>query len=242
MPAYNAEKTLTATYNELPHEVITKIILVDDFSKDRTLEIANSLGITTYQHQRNKGYGGNQKTCYDRALDAGADIVIMIHPDHQYDGTKLMQLIRPIVQNKCDIMLGNRIRSFPEAIAGGMPKYKYISNRILTLLEYKLFGLNLGEYHTGLRAYSSKVLVKLPWSTFSDKFTFDQDLLVSAIENNYTIGEIQIPVRYTSDSSSIGFIDSVRYGFSVLARMILYLLAKYNIYRDGIFVSQKDNA
>ncbi len=216
MPAYNAEKTLERTYRDLPKGLASEVILVDDASKDKTTKIAKRLRITTFVHPHNLGYGGNQKTCYWEALKRKPDIVIMIHPDYQYDATLTGELVRPIINGRFEIMLGNRIRSRKEALAGGMPLYKYIANRMLTLIENLVLGLSLSEYHTGFRAYSGKTLRKIPFQRFSNDFVFDQEILIWAARREFKIGEIPVPVRYFPEASSINFRRSLKYGFDTL--------------------------
>lgn len=229
MPAYNAEKTLEKTYKDIPKEIISEILVVDDNSRDKTVAIAKKLHLPVFIHKANLGYGGNQKTCYKEALKRSADIIIMIHPDYQYDATLTGDLIKPITDGRFDIMLGSRIRSRNEAISGGMPLYKYISNRFLTLIENITLGLNLSEYHTGFRAYKKSVLLKLPINSFSNDFVFDQEILISAAVAGFRIGEIPVPVRYFKEASSINFVRSLRYGL-----MILYTLTLFFINNSGI--------
>lgn len=222
MPAYNAEKTLKKTYQDIPKGVADKIILVDDGSHDKTVNIAKLLHIKTYVHPQNRGYGGNQKTCYTLALSEGADIVVMIHPDYQYDSTQLFNLISPIINGNFDVMLGSRIRTRGESLDGGMPLYKYIGNRFLTMLENVVLGQNLSEYHTGFRAFDKKVLKKVPFHKFSDDFVFDQQILISVIKRGFKVGEIPVPVRYFEDSSSISFTRSVKYGLATIFSLFLF--------------------
>lgn len=229
MPAYNAEKTLKKTYFDIPKNIVDQVIVVDDDSKDKTVEIAHSLNLEVTVHKKNLGYGGNQKTCYRTALKKNAGIIVMIHPDYQYDATLTGYLIQPILEDRFDIMLGSRIRSRDEALAGGMPLYKYLSNRILTLLENVILGLNLSEYHTGFRAYKREVLEKLPFEQYSDDFVFDQEILIAAHAQGYSIGEIAVPVRYFKEASSINFVRSSWYGLSIIKTLIVYLF-----YRIGI--------
>src|SRR3989344_6316277 len=230
MPAYNAEKTLKKTLYDIPSKVADEIILVDDGSHDKTVFIAKKLGLKTFVHPQNRGYGGNQKTCYTLALNEGADIIVMIHPDYQYDSSLLGEIIRPIQQKRFDIVLGSRIRSRTEALEGGMPVYKYYSNRFLTILENIILDQNLSEYHTGFRAFSRKVLLALPFHKFSDDFIFDQDILISAIKEGFRIGEIQVPVRYFPDASSINFRRGVKYGLEILKDLFFYFIAKSGLY------------
>ena len=229
MPAYNAEKTIEKTYRDIPKEAVDEVIVVDDDSRDKTVEIAQKLKLPIFVHKQNLGYGGNQKTCYKQALNKGADIVVMIHPDYQYDATLTGYLIQPILENRYDIMLGSRIRSRQEALAGGMPLYKYIFNRFLTFLENIISGLNLSEYHTGFRAYKKEVLEKLPLDYFSNDFVFDQEILITAHAAGFRMGEIAVPVRYFPEASSINFLHAVKYGL-----MILWLLLLYAIQNLGI--------
>lgn len=224
MPAYNAEKTLLKTYRDIPAGIADKVIVVDDDSHDKTVVIAKKLHLPVFVHKKNLGYGGNQKTCYREALRMGAEIVVMIHPDYQYDATLTGELVKPIIEGRFDIMLGSRIRSRREALVGGMPLYKYLSNRFLTLIENLVLGLNLSEYHTGFRAYRKEVLEKLPLNRFSDDFVFDQEILISAHAAGFRMGEIAVPVRYFPEASSINFFRSMKYGLMVLYTLFLYLL------------------
>lgn len=226
MPAYNAEKTLEKTYRDIPKKLVDQVIVVDDDSRDKTVQIAKKLGLSVFVHKKNLGYGGNQKTCYKEALKAGADIVVMIHPDYQYDATLTGELIKPIQEGRFDIMLGSRIRSRAEALAGGMPLYKYVSNRLLTLIENIVLGLNLSEYHTGYRAFHRKVLQRVPLEQFSDDFVFDQEILIGAYQAGFTIGETPVPVRYFPEASSINFLRSTRYGLMILIALGRYIILK----------------
>ena len=222
LPAYNAEKTLKKTVADIPKDIVDKIILVDDLSNDKTLEIAKSLGIQVAKHRKNRGYGGNQKTCYRLALKEGADIVVMIHPDYQYDPKLIKHFVSLIGEGYFDIMLGSRIRSRKETLAGGMPVYKYYANRILTFLENLATGHNLSEWHTGMRAYTREVLENINFSENSNDFIFDSQILFKAIEKGYRIGEISVPVRYYPDSSSINFSRSLNYGLRTLGLAMGY--------------------
>lgn len=223
MPAYNAAKTLEKTYNDIPKETVSEIILVDDGSSDKTVKIAKKLGLKVFLHPANLGYGGNQKTCYWEALKRKPDIVVMIHPDYQYDATLTKELVYPIIKGRQDIMLGSRIRSRKEALAGGMPAWKYFPNRFLTILENIVLGLSLSEYHTGFRAFSVKALKKLPFMRMSNNFVFDQQILIAAAANNLRLGEIPVPVRYFPEASSADFINSLNYGLGILWTLFLYL-------------------
>lgn len=239
MPAYNAEKTLLKTYKDIPKDSVERIILVDDGSHDKTVKIAKKLGLEVVVHPQNRGYGGNQKTCYTVALNEGAKIVVMLHPDYQYDATLIPELISPIVDGRFDIMLGSRIRTREESLKGGMPLYKYIGNRLLTVIQNIVLGQNLSEYHTGLRAFNKKVLQTLPFHKFSDDFVFDQHILVSAVREKFKIGEIAVPVRYFPDASSINFKRSVNYGVSTLYSLLLFLFDVSKIHSSKIFPKTK---
>lgn len=235
MPAYNAEKTVKKTYLDLPHDLISEVILVDDASRDKTLDKAKSLGITVYKHQKNKGYGGNQKTCYREAIKRKPDVVVMVHPDYQYDAKLVGVLCEPIVNGRADVMLGSRIQTRHQVLAGGMPAYKYFSNRFLTLVENLSLGLNLSEYHTGFRAFSADVLRNLPIEKFSDDFVFDQEILISAIYKKYNISEIPVPCKYFAEASSINFKRSLKYGFQTLVVLSKFFMQQLNFVRFPIF-------
>lgn len=224
MPAYNAAKTIEKTYRDIPKDKVDEVIVVDDDSSDKTVDIAKKLKLPVFVHKKNLGYGGNQKTCYRQALIRNADIVVMIHPDYQYDATLTGNLVQPILEGRFDIMLGSRIRGRAEALSGGMPFYKYLSNRVLTFIENVILGLNLSEYHTGFRAYKKEILEELPLSSFSNDFVFDQEILVSAHSAGFRIGEIAVPVRYFPEASSINFIRSTKYGLMILYTLVLYIL------------------
>ncbi len=225
LPAYNAAATLEKTVADLP-SLVDEIILVDDKSGDGTVLVAKRLGITVFEHGENKGYGGNQKTCYRLALEHGADIVAMIHPDYQYDPRLVKYFAEFIADDYFDVMLGTRIRSRREALANGMPLYKYISNRALTVLENLASGRNLSEWHTGMRAYKREVLEKINWQKNSDDFVFDSQMLFQIVAHNYRIGEIPVPVRYFKEASSINFLRSCKYGFSTLLVAIKYIFGR----------------
>lgn len=228
MPAYNAAKTLHMTYADLPPGVADSIILVDDHSSDETVRIARELGLELFVHTRNYGYGGNQKTCYREALKVNADIVVMLHPDYQYDPTLLPQIVRPIAEGEADIVLGSRLMG-ANPMKQGMPWWKYISNRFLTGLQNVTFGLRLFEYHTGYRAFSREALEAINWQMNSDNFIFDQEILAQAINLKMRIAEIPVPTRYFPAASSTSFFQSVVYGLS-----ILWLLFRYSLQATGL--------
>src|SRR5258706_4963772 len=235
MPAYNAEKTVARTVADIPPGTGDDLILVDDCSKDQTVSVARKLGLKVVQHEKNLGYGGNQKTCYRSALEAGADIVIMIHPDYQYDARLVPELTGLLKDNFCDVVLGNRIRTRREALEGGMPAYKYISNRFLTAVENFLMGQNLGEWHSGLRAYTRRVLETVPWERNSDDFVFDCEFLVQAAAFGFRLGDIPAPARYFEEASSINFSRSVRYGLESLKSILRYYLHRTHLWRFHLF-------
>ncbi|MBC7262829.1 MAG: glycosyltransferase family 2 protein [Chloroflexi bacterium] len=228
MPAYNAAKTLERTYNDIPAGVVDKVILVDDVSQDETVEIAQRLGLKVIIHIQNKGYGGNQKTCYIEALKDGADIVVMLHPDYQYDSTLVPELIRPIQEGRADMVLGSRLLG-GGTLAGGMPIWKYISNRFLTIVENLVLGQHLSECHTGFRAYSRRMLETIPFLLNSDDFVFDTEVIAQAAAFGFAIGEIAVPTRYFPEASSVNFVNSVIYGTKTLLTMLKYLLTKWGI-------------
>jgi len=225
LPAYNAARTLEATHREIPFDVIDAVLLVDDCSKDETVETARKLNIDTIVHEKNLGYGGNQKTCYREALRRNADIVIMLHPDYQYTPRLLVAMAAMIAYGEYDAVLGSRILA-QDSIAGGMPRYKYLSNRLLTLFQNILMQQKFSEYHTGFRAFSREILESLPLSRNSDDFLFDNEMLAQIIWFKYRIGELSCPTRYTAESSSISFIRSTKYGLGVLGVSVKYFLAK----------------
>ncbi len=235
MPAFYAQKTIKKTVDEIPSGLVSEIILVDDASTDQTSEVAKKLGITVFRHPHNLGYGGNQKTCYWEALKRNPDVVVMLHPDYQYDGSKLRGLVEPILNGDYDIMFGSRIKSRGMALAGGMPKHKYFFNRLQTFLANIIFGENLSEYMSGLRAYSRKTLQRIPFQRFSNDFAFDQQFTTSAIASGLRIGEIPIPTRYHDQASSIGLLKGLKFGFESGWQAVIFLLHKANIYHSPIF-------
>jgi len=234
MPAYNAEKTLLATYNEIPHEYVDDIVLVDDASLDGTVEVARRLDIRTIVHPENRGYGGNQKTCYREALKLGADVVVMLHPDYQYTPKLVTAMASMVAIGQYDIVLGSRVLTVGP-LRGGMPVYKYVSNRFLTLAENILLNVKLSEYHTGFRAFSRRVLETLPLHANSDDFVFDNQMLAQAIFFGFSIGEISCPAKYFEEASSINFQRSVKYGLGVLATSFAYRLQKWGLRQSRIF-------
>jgi len=227
LPAYQAEKTLELTVRDIPLSVVDEIILVDDMSNDRTVEIAKRFNLVIEQHTRNLGYGANQKTCYQLALRRNADIVVMLHPDYQYDPKLIPHFVDFIQNGYFDVMLGTRIRTRKESLAGGMPRYKYFSNRILTFFENIITGQNLSEWHTGMRAYSRKVLESIDYLKNSNDFVFDSQVLFQIVEHGFRIGEIPVPVRYFPEASSINFFRSIRYGFGTIVTAMKFLVKKF---------------
>lgn len=234
LPAYNAEKTLRQTVAEIPTEYIDDIILVDDASRDRTAEVSRELGLHTVIHPSNLGYGGNQKTCYAEALARGADVVVMLHPDYQYTPKLLVAMASLVAVGQYDVVLGSRILS-EGALKGGMPLYKYISNRFLTLFQNLLMGKKLSEYHTGYRAFSRCLLETLPLEQNSDDFIFDNQMLAQAVYFGFSIGEISCPTRYFTDASSINFRRSLVYGLGVLKTSVQYRLNRLGVLKNPIF-------
>lgn len=228
LPAYNAEKTLQRTVAEIPRDIVDDIILTDDASRDRTASLSRELGIHTLVHDANRGYGGNQKTCYAAALGRGADIVIMLHPDYQYSPRLIGAMAGMIASGHYDCVLGSRILG-GGALKGGMPLWKYIANRFLTLVENLLIGQKLSEYHTGYRAFSRHLLESLPLSQCSDDFVFDNQMLVQIADHGFSIGEISCPTRYFEEASSINFRRSVIYGFGVLGAALGYRLKRFGL-------------
>jgi glycosyltransferase involved in cell wall biosynthesis len=232
MPAYNAAKTLRLTYEAIPKDDVDHVILVDDGSGDETLQIAKELNLEVFVHTRNYGYGGNQKTCYTEALKVGADIVVMLHPDYQYDPTLLPTVVAPIKMGKADVVLGSRLMQ-GNVVQQGMPWWKFLGNRGLTKIQNWVLGQNLSEYHTGYRAFSRRVLEEVPFLLNSDNFVFDQEMLVQAIHLGFRVEEVPVPTRYFAEASSASFYASVIYGFSILALLMRYLLHR------GAIITQK---
>jgi glycosyltransferase involved in cell wall biosynthesis len=236
MPAYNADRTLRKTYEALPKDCVNKIILVDDGSADSTVEVARELGLEIFVHNKNYGYGANQKTCYTEALRSGADIVVMVHPDYQYDPSLVPDIIRPIVEDEADIVLGSRLKA-GSALAQGMPWWKYVANRGLTRLENWSFGLTLSEYHTGYRAFRREVLENVNFLLNSDGFIFDQEIVAQAVAARFRIAEIPVPTRYFAEASSASFVDSTVYGLRILSVLFWYSLHRRGIRRSRRFDS-----
>ncbi|WP_455378199.1 glycosyltransferase family 2 protein [Petrachloros mirabilis] len=234
MPAYNARKTIEATYHDLPHEIVDKVLLTDDASTDATVAVARDLGIHTIVHPRNRGYGGNQKTCYREALDAGADIVIMVHPDYQYSPKLVTAMAGMIASGHYDLVLASRILG-GRARKGGMPLYKYIANRLLTLIQNLLCRAKLSEYHTGFRAYSRRFLESVPFHRNSEDFVFDNQIISQALYFNFSVGEISCPTRYFPEASSINLQRSIRYGFGVLYTTLGLVLQRFGLVRLAIY-------
>lgn len=236
MPAYNAEKTLRATVDELP-EIVDTRILVDDFSADRTVEVARELGLVHFVHDRNYGYGRNQQTCYREALAEGADVIIMVHPDYQYTPLLVTAMASMVAYGVYDVVLGSRIIG-GQALRGGMPLYKYVFNRLLTAFENLFLRIKVSEYHTGYRAFSREVLTKLPLLENSDDFVFDNQMLAQCAYFGFRIGEVSCPTKYFAEASSINFRRSVKYGFGVLATSLQFALQKWGLAHFAIFNSQ----
>lgn len=235
MPAYNAERTLEKTYNEIPLNIIDEVILVDDFSHDNTFDLANKLGINyVLRHDKNKGYGGNQKTCYQKALSVNADIIVMLHPDYQYTPLLLEAMIYPIANGLYDVMLGSRIIG-SGALQGGMPLYKYFFNRILTAFENICLQQKISEYHTGYRAFSKEVLTSITLENNSDDFVFDNEMLAQIVYKKFKIGEVSCPTKYFPEASSINFSRSMKYGLGVLRVSISFVLQQLKIKKSRIF-------
>lgn len=242
MPAYNAAATLRYTVGDIPPGAVDEVILVDDCSRDGTPAIARELGLTVIIHEQNTGYGGNQKTCYRRALDSGADYIVMIHPDYQYDSRLIPVAVEILRLGICDCVLGSRIRSRQETLAGGMPVYKYISNRCLTIVENLALGQNLGDFHSGFRAYSRKVLETIPFERNSNDFVFDSQFLAQAVAFGFRLADIPVPVRYFAEASSINFRRSLKYGIATLGVLAQYWLDRLRIFRSPLFMPRETTA
>jgi glycosyltransferase involved in cell wall biosynthesis len=238
LPAYNAEKTLESTFHEIPFDIVDHVILVDDRSFDKTVELARKLGIRyIIEHSENKGYGGNQKTCYDKALEINADIIVMLHPDYQYTPKLIHSMCYLIANNVYKVVMGSRILG-KGALKGGMPYYKYVANRILTLIQNILMNKKLSEYHTGYRAFSAEVLRNINYSLNSDDFIFDNQMIAQILWAGYDIAEITCPTRYFEEASSINFGRSIRYGLGVIGVSFSYLFAKLGIHKAKIFTKE----
>jgi len=242
MPAYNAESTLATTLADVPAGSVDEVILVDDGSTDRTVQVAREMGLTVIAHTENRGYGGNQKTCYRHALDHGADIVVMIHPDYQYDSRVIPHAVGFIELGICDVVVGSRIRSRHEALAGGMPKYKYLCNRVLTATENFALGQNLGDFHSGFRVYRREVLERIPFERNSDDFVFDTQFLVQAVRFGFRLGDIPVPVRYFPEASSINFRRSLKYGLSTLGVVAQFWLDRLGLRHSPLFEEKPRSA
>ena len=237
LPAYNAEKTLEMTYREIPLNIVDKVILVDDASTDHTIDVAKRLNIYTIIHAQNLGYGGNQKSCYKAALEIGADIIVMLHPDYQYTPKLIPAISFLLASEEFDVVLGSRILG-GKAIAGGMPLYKYISNRFLTFTQNILMGAKLSEYHTGYRAFTRNVLETIPLDNNSNDFLFDNQMLSQILYAGFRVGEITCPAKYFPDASSINFSRSLRYGFGCLKTAVQFRLSKWHVWEDKMFVTK----
>lgn len=235
LPAYNAEQTLEQTYSEIPLDIVDEVVLVDDDSNDKTVAVARELGILhIIEHQKNKGYGGNQKTCYNKALELGADIVIMLHPDYQYTPKLIPAMASIIAGNLYPVVLGSRILG-KGALKGGMPLYKYIANRILTYIQNLLLNAKLSEYHTGYRAYSKEVLTNINYNANSDDFVFDNQVLSQIIYAGYEIAEVSCPAKYFEEGSSINFGRSITYGLGVLKVSVMHFLQRMGVWKFKIY-------
>ena len=232
MPAYNASRTIERTFREIPHDTVAECIVVDDLSADSTVEVARKLGLRVFLHRENQGYGGNQKTCYIEALKSGADIVVMLHPDYQYDPKKIPDLVRPILEDRADLVLGSRMAY---AVAGGMPFYKRLSNHFLTWCENKVFKLDLSEYHTGFRAFRRSLLETTPFLLNSNDFIFDQEIVAQAVWFGARLEEVSVPHRYFAEASTIGFGRSIRYGLGVMRLLTVFLLNRAGVLSSRMF-------
>ncbi|MHC4898072.1 MAG: glycosyltransferase family 2 protein [Planctomycetota bacterium] len=235
MPAYQAAKTLRETLNEIPEDCYHDLVLGDDASTDGTAELAEKLGVHVIRSQQNRGYGGNQKQIYRAALERGADIIVMLHPDGQYDARLIPAFIEVVNHGVCDMLLGNRIRTRKECLKSGMPWWKYLSNRLLTITENVVFGVNLGEFHSGFRVYRRQLLEKIPFEDNSEGFVFDSQLIAQAVYHGFTLGDAPMPVRYFREASSIAFWNSVAYGLGTLWVLLRFWLQKLRLGRFKLF-------
>ena len=238
LPAYNAEQTLAATLADVPVGAVDEFLLVDDGSTDRTVQVAREMGLTVIEHPQNRGYGGNQKTCYRWALEHGADIVVMIHPDYQYDSRVIPHAVGFIELGICDVVLGSRVRARAEALAGGMPWWKYIANRCLTAFENFALGQNLGDFHSGFRVYRREVLERIPFERNSDDFVFDTQFLVQAVHHGFRLGDIPVPVRYFKEASSINFRRSLKYGLTTVGTIGRWYLHRVGLWKTPLFAGR----
>jgi glycosyltransferase involved in cell wall biosynthesis len=234
LPAYNAARTLEKTYLDIPRDGISKIILVDDVSQDQTVEVARSLGLSVVIHIQNRGYGGNQKTCYLEALKEGADVVVMLHPDHQYDSKLVPEMVAPILSGDADMVMGSRILN-GQALQGGMPLWKYLANRALTITENMIYGTDLTDCHSGFRAYSRKLLTTVPFLLNSDDFVFDSQMIAQAVCIGFRIKEVAVQARYFPEASSVNFKVSSIYGIKTVCVMLRFLLQRFGLMRSRIF-------
>lgn len=236
LPAYNAAKTLKNTLDDIPKQWVDEIILIDDASQDNTVEVAKKLGLKTWQHKKNLGYGANQKTCYQQALKLGGDIIIMVHPDHQYDPAYIPQLINPIIKGQADAVFGSRMINKKWALKGGMPYWKYLGNILLTKIENLILHLDLTEYHSGFRAYSRKILQTVPYKLNSNGFVFDTEIIVQLKIFNFQIKEIPIKTRYFKHASSVNLLQSLKYALDILIVLFSFILHKWGIKNNSQFI------
>jgi glycosyltransferase involved in cell wall biosynthesis len=234
LPAYNAARTLEKTYADIPKEKVSKIILVDDVSQDQTVEVARALGLSVVIHIQNRGYGGNQKTCYIEALREGADVVVMLHPDHQYDSKLVPELVEPILSGQSDMVLGSRILN-GRALEGGMPFWKYLANRMLTIAENRIYRTDLTDCHSGFRAYSRKLLITVPFLLNSDDFVFDSQMIAQAVYMGFKISEIPVQARYFPEASSVNFRVSMIYGLKTVGVLLRFLLQRLGLVHSRFF-------
>jgi glycosyltransferase involved in cell wall biosynthesis len=235
LPAYNAALTLEKTLQDIPKDSVEEFILVDDGSKDGTVDIAKRLGLTVIAHAQNCGYGANQKTCYRAALERGADYVVMVHPDYQYDGRLIPSVIEILRLGVCDVVLGNRVRTRRECLSSGMPLYKYLANRFLTIVENMALGQNLGEFHSGFRAYRRKVLETIPFDKNADGFVFDSQFLIQAVHFGFILGDVPMPVRYSKESSSVNLRQSLIYGIQTMMGILIFYAHRMRLINSPLF-------